>query len=733
MSRKLPYYTQLLLSYVMAVSLPVILLCAVIYSISYTRLEAEMIMGQRQLLTQGAESLNLNLRVIGEMTNAISMDNEILNLSEKRTPDQIMQSLALLRRYIAGNAFLSNVLVSQRGERTLFTADGTVFQDVLLQKKYGFSTEESIRFASFLSDRKQHLHFFEEANVIMRFMPLPVFAKTQSGSAVFVIGPEALSRLFTAVGPNGAILLLDGRGKEIFRVGENGAILSGDLLQEALLHLETPQMRYGEETYHLISAEVAEAGWTLLSVLPSRWIKARLYDIIVVGAVAAALLLAVALSFWAARNLYKPIRVLGTIASVGVAKRENELESIHTALSASLALSEQVALQRAMLQESLLLRLLEGDTPGREEMEAAFHTLDLPLKDSFFRVAVFRLHGKRQVSHEPLMAHIRATYAPGGRVYAVEHGRDQALALLIRCGAQEDEAECQAILNDLCRYAFEAMGAEGVFGVGTPRPFTHVAASYLEARVALDCPCEGPSPRVVHFASLQTASQFDGDFQRHEMMFAQAIQLVNREMAYQLLEKMLITICGGHAAPNLAGYYRLRLVETAVRLTTQESFACVQQEAEAAQMSAHAVTMLSPCPPAEYAQSLRAATELLLELAERSAAAKANDELIRVERWIVQNVCDPNLSLDMLSEEMGFSAVYWSRFCRERLHIGFHEHVWRLRLSLAKEALAHTTRPVKQIVMDVGYLDVSSFIRRFKQDEGVTPGQYREIHKGDSL
>ena len=42
--------------------------------------------------------------------------------------------------------------------------------------------------------------------------------------------------------------------------------------------------------------------------------------------------------------------------------------------------------------------------------------------------------------------------------------------------------------------------------------------------------------------------------------------------------------------------------------------------------------------------------------------------------------------------------------------------------------LIHTEMPVKDIVLKIGYIDASSFIRRFRQVEGCTPGQYRAQH-----
>ena len=44
----------------------------------------------------------------------------------------------------------------------------------------------------------------------------------------------------------------------------------------------------------------------------------------------------------------------------------------------------------------------------------------------------------------------------------------------------------------------------------------------------------------------------------------------------------------------------------------------------------------------------------------------------------------------------------------------------------AKELLLNSDMQVKDGVAEVGYIDVANFVRKFKNYEGVTPGQYRE-------
>lgn len=52
-----------------------------------------------------------------------------------------------------------------------------------------------------------------------------------------------------------------------------------------------------------------------------------------------------------------------------------------------------------------------------------------------------------------------------------------------------------------------------------------------------------------------------------------------------------------------------------------------------------------------------------------------------------------------------------------------------LRMNEVKRLLRETDESVQSIVQAVGYIDISSFIRKFRKMEGLSPSQYRQMHR----
>lgn len=100
--------------------------------------------------------------------------------------------------------------------------------------------------------------------------------------------------------------------------------------------------------------------------------------------------------------------------------------------------------------------------------------------------------------------------------------------------------------------------------------------------------------------------------------------------------------------------------------------------------------------------------------------------------WLEQNLFDPGLSLDLVVKTFGHSTTYWSRRFQNMSGMRFTDLVWKKRVAYVKERLVNSDESIKDIVQSVGYWNISSFARRFKQEEGMTANQWREVERNNS-
>ncbi|NOK35751.1 helix-turn-helix transcriptional regulator [Corallococcus exercitus] len=88
------------------------------------------------------------------------------------------------------------------------------------------------------------------------------------------------------------------------------------------------------------------------------------------------------------------------------------------------------------------------------------------------------------------------------------------------------------------------------------------------------------------------------------------------------------------------------------------------------------------------------------------------------------------LTLEDLASRMGLSPFHFLRVFRGVLGVTPHQYLVRMRLRQAARMLA-TDVPIARIAYDVGFGDLSNFVRTFHRAAGVSPRAFRKASRGD--
>jgi AraC-like DNA-binding protein len=99
------------------------------------------------------------------------------------------------------------------------------------------------------------------------------------------------------------------------------------------------------------------------------------------------------------------------------------------------------------------------------------------------------------------------------------------------------------------------------------------------------------------------------------------------------------------------------------------------------------------------------------------------------DKYIQENLSDPNLNVALICEVVGTSPQRLTLLFQERFDMAIAEYVNAQRIELFKKLLVETDLPVNQILVKVGYTNTDTSTRNFKKREGITPSEYRRLHK----
>ncbi|MBU2882036.1 helix-turn-helix domain-containing protein [Psychrosphaera sp. B3R10] len=112
---------------------------------------------------------------------------------------------------------------------------------------------------------------------------------------------------------------------------------------------------------------------------------------------------------------------------------------------------------------------------------------------------------------------------------------------------------------------------------------------------------------------------------------------------------------------------------------------------------------------------------MLLDLPERH-----HDDLIKkIQQWMIQNLSQP-ISLDLLADKFATTKRTLIRRFKKVLNDTPMNYLQKIRVESAKRLLECSGLSLEQIVLKVGYEDVSSFRKLFVELVELTPREYRE-------
>jgi AraC-like DNA-binding protein len=90
-----------------------------------------------------------------------------------------------------------------------------------------------------------------------------------------------------------------------------------------------------------------------------------------------------------------------------------------------------------------------------------------------------------------------------------------------------------------------------------------------------------------------------------------------------------------------------------------------------------------------------------------------------------------SIDLESAAKEVGLSAFHFLRLFASVLGVTPHQYLVRSRLRHAARLLADETRPITDVAFDVGFGDLSNFVRTFHRAAGVSPRGFRQAARGD--
>ena len=213
------------------------------------------------------------------------------------------------------------------------------------------------------------------------------------------------------------------------------------------------------------------------------------------------------------------------------------------------------------------------------------------------------------------------------------------------------------------------------------------------------------------------------DYNACEKQLVQAVKAMNREGAARAITNLTAQFKANHITFDKCVLYSQKLMMRLITLTNEVTG---ELDTDSLENISENTDFYKVSNLFHLQESLKNMCDKVFEILEVVKNNTIVSQVIKAENYIKEHYCDPELSLNTITEHLAISTSYFSAIFKAQTGSTFVEYLTHLRMEKAKQILAFTDRRTYEAAEDVGFTDPHYFSVAFKRVTGMTPREYRE-------
>lgn len=730
-------FVKYLLSYILILIIPIIFINAIFSGRFIKLFKTETLSNVNADLSQLISELDNEMRTIANTVTQISLSSEIINFNFSNDTLGAQAIIKKMAAYSNTNNFIHDVFIHYNNSDYLVSSTTTCTIDVFLNSLYYYDGIDYDEFTSMLFAREKprilHSERSQENSVNDEYITViyPIFTdyKTGNCSVIFQIRNATISKMMQSK--------LDKYSASTYILNDEKSIIASsnslpDITSENLLGMIKSQPKdqlvtINNEKYLLMPLSSEQMQWEYISLIPIdqevfsnlNSITAELYAITLLVLAIASVVIAFVMNL-----TYNPIKKLKEKASTlnPTTANNSELELIGNTLDfltdQNNYLSSRFEENRSSIKNTKLQELLMGQFSSVTEFNEKCYDVHLNFSRNQFFVATLLFHATHEITDE--LARFIQTYLNKRFECKYLFTFEQNKIILINCIDECDINIIETQFTSMQSELLYTLNCTVSIGVGTiAKDILSIPKSYLDSVSALNYRFVKGNGSIIFFHEIyndyttQSTYPID-DFER----LKNSVRLDDDESITKNVDSIIQFI----QDKKLPLFVARGICFDVVRLFTsniKNNIFWADQNIDIFKLS-----------DVDTAYDIIAIIKNLRDSIFTSNNLQDVDGTLieQIIEFINENCLLCNFSIQETSEHFNMLLPNLSQFFKEKTGQNILDYSTNIRMNKAKVLLSTTQIPLKELGYQIGYYNVSSFIRRFKQTQGITPGDYRKLY-----
>lgn len=725
-------YIRYLISYMTILLIPLVIL-TLLYSSSFMKKFYEEIYETVDLeLIQSSKQLENELNSMQNIVIQLALNGSIHTVSAAEHPLALNPVINTLSGFTSASSFVEDTILFINGSEYVVTSTTTA--------KKSFYLEHILRIPVLQDRAVQELLLTTRTplclpvsqlkqedtaeGVILFSYPLYSDYQKYEGNAVFVVKTDTVQNLISHK--------LQSYQSQIYILDQNGDVVATDGIHDKMrtylpsllsqLSDSRQTITDGQEEYLIRTYKSPANGWYYYAFIPNKQSTFTQVSSIMnefLAALVTILLLASFTIYVLQKINYAPMRRLRDKARIISPEQNsrNELETIDHALeyltSQNTTLSTRLADSQTAVLNERIYRLLSGSYSSREDFNLDCSELDLTLPFPCFVVSIFVIHDNN-VNLADLAQELRG-HIPITHVYYYLHTFHPSQIVFL-LNLPEKETRPAKLLQKVQEYASGHWGLMTTVGIGSCVDSTEdLAQSYMEAVSALDYRFVKGNGTIIDIKEVLNPTQVKIFYPNQEFEVLRNALMMHSEQHIRAAIQSIIAFMEQNQLPL---YLARSICYNLIHMVNEH---CRGMKRE---LSASPLELSGMETARDIIGRLHDWSSSLDRL---STSSSQKPDISDILSYLDNHCLSCDFSAYEAAGQFDMTLPALSKFFKDMTGQNIMDYTISRRMAAARQLLKTTALPLKKIAEQVGYYNLSSFTRRFKLHQGITPSEYRKL------
>lgn len=665
-----------------------------------------------------------------------------------------------LKDYRAINAYIDNIFIYFRDKNVIVSAEGkydvNVFYDYVFRYE-GMSQTDLIDMLNNVEGKviypiKTVFSGRQKKKLLTYLQSIPIMETKHKATLLMSLDAISIEKIISNVLSNykGNVFIIDEKGNSILSLSYSDLGLE----EEEVLNL-IGRNKSGVYTKNINDKEMVisylkapDTGWSYIVIIPSEQVLIKVnrmrnwaYFIITLITI-----IGISLSWWFSHGNYKPIKsIIKRLMNCFETKKEaktickDELEVINGLITSIVSRSKILEKNFPLIKANFLLKLLKGSYRGLNEIKEMANLVQIEFTQGPFAVMVFSIDDYidlAEANPQAILEVFQFAVSNVAEELCSEYGRgntvnisDNSVAMIIDFQNKKFNYKENMFLIGSKAIEFFSNNFEFTITVGIGNVYYSIKdiwKSFLEARTAVDYKIiKGKNTVIMYDEVIINSNERYYYTVQNENIIINALKIGDFNKINEVLSEIFDIITKRPISVKFARCIYFGVVNTAMKALAELKL----EDYNGIINISDSLPDLLKCEtlPELFEETRRYYATICKQI--KKINKNISNELVHeIFKYVKENFDDPNISLTLLAEKFNLTITYLSRLFRREVNCTFTEYIHRMRIEKAKHLLLMTDRNIADIGLECGYINVHSFIRSFKKYEGITPGQFRELH-----